>query len=183
MRPPLIRTDMGQNPLFGSDRLYTTFSQRASIGFAPDAEGEGGDMHAVAEGREAGEPCRHAAGISVLGRREGDLELPDRPPVEPKEAFESRLERRRSRLRPHRRRLGPQERHHPAQGVDDVAVRARVGGRRNALEPARIGPAHRRDSCEVVLPGRLGLAAAGEAEPEAEAETNRGEAAEYESDV
>src|SRR5205823_559159 len=75
MRPPLIKTDMGSNPLLGSVRLYTTFQPGASIGIAldPDRDREAVDL--VTQGREADEAYGHAAGPAAFGGRERGLDF------------------------------------------------------------------------------------------------------------
>src|SRR5256885_15076017 len=113
MRPPLIKTDMGSNPLFGSVRLYTTFRPGASIGVAldPDCDREAVDL--VAQGREAEEAGGHAAGTAPLGGRERGFELRDRAAVEGEEAGEKRAEGAPGPPRAHRPPPPPGERADP----------------------------------------------------------------------
>src|SRR6266404_3466091 len=108
MRPPLIKTDMGSNPLFGSVRLYTTFRPGASIGVAldPDRDREAVDL--VAQGREVEEAGGHAARTTAFGGRERGLELGDRAAVEGEEAVETRAEGARRPHGAHRRLLRPE---------------------------------------------------------------------------
>src|SRR5437764_5090582 len=157
MRPPLIKTDMGSNPLLGSVRLYTTFRPGASIGIAldPDRDREAVDL--VTERREADEAYGHATGPAAFGGRERGLELGDRTAVEGVEAVEARAEGARRPYGAHRRLLGAEERHDLLDRADHVAVGRRVARRRDALGPATVAPADGRDARQVLLAGRLGL--------------------------
>src|SRR5437763_3410654 len=170
MRPPLIKTDMGWTPLFGSDRLYTTFRPGASIGIALDPDRDRETVDLVTEGREPDEARGDAARPAPLGGRERGLELGDRAAVEGEEAVEARAEGARRPHGAHRRLLRPEERHDLLDRADHVAVRGRVARRRDALEPAGVAPADGRDARQVLLPRRLGVVAAPKAEPEPHAE-------------
>src|SRR5581483_10313965 len=99
MRPPLISTDMRQNPLVRSDRLYTRSRGAASIDRAVDPEPDGETVHPAAFVREAREPCRHPAGVAAPRGGKGGVEPADRAPVEREQARKRELEAGRRRDR------------------------------------------------------------------------------------
>src|SRR5438552_9994067 len=105
MRPPLIKTDMGWNPLFGRDRLYTTFRPGASIGIALDPDRDRETVDLVTEGREADEARGDAARPAAFGGRESGLELGDRAAVDDEETVEAGAEGARRPHGSHRRLL------------------------------------------------------------------------------